>query len=399
MWLKMWLKSSIQNSLGLPNRLSISALLMAGVLTLGVGCNSSDTTPKATTEGTDSPAEDAGITESVEPIDEAQVQIVSDFAAQVVIPTYKELVSRSTVLKSTVETFVGDANGETLKAAQDAWVTARSPWEQSEAFAFGPADALGYDGALDDWPVNETDVEAILASEDELTVEYIQDRETTEQGFHTIELLLFGLDAQKTAADFTERELAYLSAATGAFDQAANDLLISWTEGIDGNPAYQEVLATAGNEDNPAYISTQAGIQEIVEGMIGCLEEVGEEKIGAPLESKENLDFESRFSQTSLSDFKNNIISARNAYVGEVPDVGTSGESLSAYVATLDAEVDEKVKSDLDAALAAVEAIPGPIEQTITDSDAEAKIKTAMAAVLTAYETVEYTLLPLVQDS
>ena len=55
----------------------------------------------------------------------------------------------------------------------NAWVAARVPWEQSEGFLFGPVDTFGYDPAMDSWPVNRTDLDAVLASGQAFTPEYI----------------------------------------------------------------------------------------------------------------------------------------------------------------------------------------------------------------------------------
>jgi putative iron-regulated protein len=217
---------------------------------------------------------------------ELQQQIAADFADQVVVPTYQQLVEKSAEFVAAIDTFTVEPTDANLAAAQEKWLETRQPWESSEAFAFGPAASLGYDGDLDDWPVNETDVEAVLASDDELTPEYIAGLQTTQKGFHAIELVLFGKDNDKTAADFGDRDLAYLKAATTAFDMTANELVKSWVEGVEGNPPYREVLATAGSSDNPAYPTTAAVVEEIVQGMLACLDEVGNEKIGVPLETK-----------------------------------------------------------------------------------------------------------------
>ena len=105
--------------------------------------------------------------------DNLELAVVNDFATQVIIPTYQQLATEADTLLTRVNTFVETPTAETLQAAQEAWIAARFPWEQGEAFAFGPADSFGYDADLDDWPVNETDVNAILNSNDELTPEYV----------------------------------------------------------------------------------------------------------------------------------------------------------------------------------------------------------------------------------
>ncbi|MGB3535287.1 MAG: imelysin family protein [Microcoleaceae cyanobacterium] len=330
--------------------------------------------------------------------DTLELAVVNDFATQVIIPTYEQLVVEAETLESRVNTFVETPTAETLTAAQEAWIAARNPWEQSEAFAFGPASSLGYDGDLDDWPVNETDVNAILNSNDELNLEYIEQLQTTQKGFHTIELLLFGLENNKTVDDFDERELTLLNLLTVAFNQTAKDLVQSWVAGVEGNPAYQEVLATAGNPDNPAYPTVDAAVAEIVQGMIGCLDEVANEKIGVPLQDQTTDDLESRFSQTSLNDFKNNLLSVRNAYLGEVPEAGTQGSSLSDIVAAQQPDLDQKVKQQLEAAINAVSAIPAPIEQNITNEAAISQMEAAQTEILTLFTTIEEEVLPLVQS-
>lgn len=361
---------------------SATASLFAGLCLLATGC---ETTPSATGGS----SADVG----------GSVQLVSDFPEQVVIPTYKLLTEESKTLKAAVDAFVADANDNTLKTAQAAWTEAREPWEQSEAFAFGPAESLGYDGDLDDWPVNETDVKGVLDGSDPISAETIEKLQTTQKGFHTIELLLFGTDNNKTAADFNDREKQLLQQLATAFDQTANDLLTSWAEGIDGNPAYKTVLATAGEADNSAYPTSEAALEEIVGGIIGALDEVGNEKIGVPLEAKATDDLESRFSHTSATDFKNNMIGAQNAYLGKSPEAGTSGASLSDWLAEQDADLDAQVQQELQAAIDAVAAIPAPIEPKIQDEAALAKMKAAQDAVLTAFTTFESKVLPLVQSS
>ncbi|NJK41165.1 MAG: peptidase M75 [Acaryochloridaceae cyanobacterium SU_2_1] len=285
----------------------------------------------------------------------------------------------------------------TLKAARKAWIETRVVWEQSEAFAFGPAGSLGYDGDLDDWPVNEVDVAAVLKDSKPITPELINSLQTTQKGFHTIELLLFGTNSNKVLP-FSPRELEYLKYLTLAFDQTAQNLKQSWVAGVQGKPAYQTVFATAGESQNSAYPTQKAAVEEIVQGIMGCLDEVGKEKIGVPLTAKTTDKLESRFSYTSLEDFKNNIQGAENAYRGQITDSSSKGgESLSAWVAQQDPQLDQKIQQEFQAIQTALAALPKPIETQMTDPATLTQLKVSQDAILKVFETFEDQVLPLVK--
>ncbi|WP_081942891.1 imelysin family protein [Myxosarcina sp. GI1] len=325
--------------------------------------------------------------------------VATSFADSVVIPTYQQLVEKSSELEQAIETFTSNPTDETLQTARTTWLETRYPWEQSEAFAFGPADSLGYDGDLDDWPVNQTDVAAVLNSGDSLTPEYVESLQTTQKGFHTIELLLFGTDNDKVAADFTARELELLQVLTTAFHQSATELATSWSEGVQGYPPYREVLATAGDSSNPAYPTADAAVEEIVQGIIGCLDEVANTKIGEPLVTGASETFESRFSHSSLNDFQNNLRSVENAYLGRISEDSNKAQtSLSDLVAARQPQLDEQVRQELAAAISAVEAIPEPVETKLNDAKTTAQMKAAQAEILTLFSTMQERVLPLVSQ-
>jgi uncharacterized iron-regulated protein len=325
-------------------------------------------------------------------------QILIDFADRVVIPTNQEFATKAQELSDAVNTFVKSPNDQTLKAAQEAWVAARSPWEQSESFTFGPADSLGYDGALDSWPVNETDLKAIINSKDQLTSDYVQKRQDTEKGFHVIEYLLFGEDNNKNVADFSQRELEYLQALSTDFSNVADQLVTSWTKGIAGQPAYREVIATAGESSNSTYLTLEAGGQEMVQGIIDSLDEVANEKIAKPVESKDEKLFESRFSHNTLNDLKSNVKGAQNVYLGRFPDTNTSETGLSAYIANVNPDLDARVKQEFLASLDALDKIPDPLEESFNDPKTADAIQSAKTAIITLKETMEQEVLPVVKS-
>jgi putative iron-regulated protein len=368
------------------------ALAIVSSVAVGIG-GCENTTPEAKTTSETSSSSNSQPTSGKF----SDRQIVADFAKQVVVPTQQSFAQRATALSTAISAFAKTPNDETLKAARQAWVDTRAAWEQSESFTFGPAESLGYDGALDTWPLNETDLQAILKSKDEFTPEYVDKLKDTEKGFHAIAFLLFGSKNNKKASEFTPRELAYVRALGVNFSQVSQQLADSWTKGVEGKPAYQEVVATAGESSNSIYPTVNAGAEQIVQGAIDSLTEASEEKLGQPFAKQDAKLFESRFGLNSLTDIKSNIKGAQNVYLGAFPDANTSGASLSAYIAKTNPDLDKRVKSGFEESLAALEKVPNPIENNLNNPQATATVKSAQQEINEVREILEKEVLPLVK--
>jgi putative iron-regulated protein len=358
-------------TLGRTLSFSLSLALGLGVVA-SVGC------------GDDGDSTGAGFADAV---------IINDFADQVVIPTYLQLSGNANDLKVAVAALEADTSAANLTAAQAAWRAARQPWEQSEGFLFGPVDSNGYDPAMDSWPVDKTSLDGVLASDDEFTPAYVMGLAETQKGFHTIEYLLFGTNSAQTAEAITERQLAYLTAITDEFDGVAQALADSWLE---GDMPYRQVFITAGEPTNTAYPSLASAGQEIVNGMVGICDEVANGKIAEPYDEKmANLE-ESQFSNNSIQDFQDNLRSVQNAYLGAFPLGGTSGRGLTVYVASLDAALDERVKTEIQDAIDAIGEIPAPFSEAILDPEAAEEIEAAQQAIRRVQATLESDVTPLI---
>ncbi len=131
--------------------------------------------------------------------DDARLQtVVDNFVDAVVIPTYTELRDLNSALYDAVVKFNSAPSDANFAAACDAWLKARQPWEKSEAFLFGPVDALGLDPNMDSWPLDQDAIVQILNSgnydnlnwtdgDGDDKIEAVQ----SVRGFHTLEFLLF----------------------------------------------------------------------------------------------------------------------------------------------------------------------------------------------------------------
>ena len=124
--------------------------------------------------------------------------IVDNYVDAVVVPTYRSLKDKNATLYQAVANFKNSPSDANFATACNAWLEAREPWEKSEAFLFGPVDALGLDPNMDSWPLDQDNIVQILNSgnydnlnwsdgDDDDKIEAVQ----SVRGFHTLEFLLF----------------------------------------------------------------------------------------------------------------------------------------------------------------------------------------------------------------
>ena len=274
-----------------------------------------------------------------------------------------------------------------LPAVQHAWRDARIPWEQSEAFLFGPVTDNGHDPFLDTWPLNVTDLEAIIASDADIaTVELADDV----QGFHALEYLLFQDKNGNTdpaaivaALHNDERRRAYARRVANEFVGHTQALRDSWDPDM-GN--FVAELASAGH-GSMTYDSETAAMQTLLEAMIGIAAELHDAKLGAPSPAEE----ESRYSNNSRIDFLNNVRSINNVYEGRFDQSDRTSMGVTDFVAHENPTLDAEVRMAIRDTKAAIIAIPEPFGQSITahpDAVANA-IQAAMALEAKLGEVLE----------
>ena len=317
--------------------------------------------------------------------------ILNNTGENVILKTYEALAVNTGELEIATQSLEANPTAQNLEAAKAAWVKARSPWEQSEGFLFGPVDQEGIDPSLDSWPVNVTDLNNVLASGHALTVAFLAQQEGTLKGFHTIEFLLWGEDGSKPVEQFTAREFEYLVAASGVLAEDAATLYNLW------NPAggnYIHNILTAGN-GSLVYVSQKSALEEITNALIIIADEVGNGKINDPFSQQDLTLEESRFSANSKADFANNMRSIRNIYIGSFESFGT-GESLSDIIREKNASLDAHVLDEIQQAIATIEAIPGTFSDAVFNNPGA--VSAAQQAVRTLQSTLEAEVLPIISN-
>ena len=134
-------------------------------------------------------------------------------------------------------------------------------------------------------------------------------------------------------------------------------------------------MANAGQAGS-IFKTYQEVAEEILQGCIDIADEVGNTKIGRPhsASSAEDRNYiESPYSLNSIEDFVDNIISIRNSYCGAV-----SGDaSVSDYVASVDADLDKRVRNTIEDVIATIQLIPEPLAKNATSAAAGAAVQAA----------------------
>ena len=352
---------------------ALFCLLLASTLVVGCGSDAED----ESNDQFQGETFDAGI-------------MLDDFANTVVLATYIDLDNKAGELLSAVKALAVDTTQGNLEKAQQAWKATRTPWEQSEAFLFGPVDTQGLDPALDSWPVDHVNLQSVLDSGDSLTVDFVSGLEDTQKGFHTIEFLLFRDGNQRKASDISSRELEYLVSTTENLKASTSQLRLAWApEGEN----FSSAVAQAGT-GSVIYPSQSAAVQEMVNGMITIADEVANGKISDPYNESDTTLVESQFSFNSISDFQDNIRGIQNVYMGKF---AIDGQGLNEFVNRQDPDLDARFQQEVQAAIDAIGAIPDPFRDSITAN--RGAVQAAIDAVSKVQQTLEQDILPLVQSS
>jgi hypothetical protein len=332
--------------------------------------------------------------------EEALSKAVGQYVNNTVIYTYKNLADATIDLYDAIEALKSNKTDANLNAAAGQWKTTRAHWELSEAFLYGAVADFGIDPHIDTWPLDETAFINLINNDDFIASMDAEDGDVWASehlgnallGFHGVEYILFSEGAVKPASAVTEKELIYalavmgdlrnqcirLEAAWAGYDAVTNEkqtLIDDLELGItpsNSEISYGENMLTAGKAGS-TYKTVVAAALAILDGCAVISEEVGDLKIGNAWRGDDNNYLESPYSYNSLVDFENNIISIENAYLGGA-EKNNRGESVSAYIQSVNAAADTKVKSAIATAIAKIKAIPYPFEKNYASAQAGAAI-------------------------
>ncbi len=372
--------------------------------------------------------------------------VVKHYAA-VGLAKYQDALVTAQALEKAVDALIATPSEATLKAAREAWLAARNPYQETEVYRFGNPIVDEWEGKVNAWPLDEglidyvdpsygteSDENALFTANvianktikidgkdvdaTNITPEFLSGtlqeaggiEANVATGYHAIEFLLWGQDLNGTGpgagnrafTDFDtkactngncDRRAAYLKAATTLLVSDLTDMVANWT--ADG-------AATKNVEADP-----KAGLVAILTGM-GSLsygELAGERmKLGLLLHDPEEE--HDCFSDNTYNSHLHDAIGIQAAYTGEYTKAdGTklTGPSLSELVAAKDPALDKEMKEKLAATVAAMEVMAKrgetveKYDQMIGEGNAEgnAPVQAAIDGLIAQAKTVERVIASL----
>lgn len=382
---------------------NISLLLLAGVLLAQVSCKKKDDDAAAAAP-------------------DAKTQVAETYA-NVVFATYEDSWIAAKNLKTAAADFVANPTQAGLEATRAAYLAARTPYIQSEAFRFyaGPIDdERGLEGLINSWPLDESYIDYVVGNSGAgiindathfptITSAVIEANNQPEPdgessvscGYHAIEFLLWGQDLSVdgpgdrpytdyivgtgATASNQARRGTYLLACIDLLVDNLNTLKEEWKTGA------QNYRATFLASPNASIANYLTGVYRYTDG------ELSVERMTVALEAEDDGDRQeneqSCFSDQTNNDIINGQKGIRNVYLGKYVRIDGSvveGKGLSDLITAIDAPFNSTVLAAIYDADVKVNAIHGPFDNEIVSTNTAGRIRVQNAIDALHAEAAKY---------
>ncbi|MGJ8527577.1 imelysin family protein [Maritalea sp.] len=324
---------------------------------------------------------------------------------------YEDSLITARSLDAAIDKLLAEPTSANLNAARAAWLAARVPYQQTEAYRFGNPIVDAWEGKVNAWPLDEglidyvdlgyygaeSDENALFTANviansevmingEKVTIEKItadvianelheagEVESNVASGYHAIEFLLWGQDLNGTgpgavnrpATDFDvanctggncDRRRDYLKAASELTIADLEEMVANWA---DNGAARETVLAAQDN----------SGLSTILTGM-GSLSygELAGERMKLGLLVHDPEEEHDCFSDNTHNSHFYDAKGIQNVYLGSYTRVDgsvVSGPSLADFVAHIDADLDAELRGKLDATMGSMQVM---VDRAATES-------------------------------
>ncbi len=328
--------------------------------------------------------------------------------ANIMFAKYSDALSGAEDLQIAIGDFLDDPSEGSLENARQAWIDARVPYQRTEFSRFfgSPIDGADADGSpenrINAWPLDEARIEYIIGDEDEgdIDVDLLIDlnmqpgeggepEKNVTAGYHAIEFLLWGADdlnggfnnvpGDRPYTDYTTDEDAdnrsdFLATAAQLLVDDLTSVVEGWDPDVAGNYR-EEFLAQDPLVSLGGILSGLATLTAF---------EMAGERIGAAVDTGDQEEEHSCFSDNTINDYRDVAVGIAEIYAGKYGSV--SGPSLEELIAQASPDLADRIGSEIQDVIDAMDAIEGPFDQAILEGNPLGNAQ--VQDVRIAYETL-----------
>ena len=332
--------------------------------------------------------------------------------AKMIQANYSDCVAEAEVLESAVREFLAAPDAAKMEAARKAWIGARRPYLQSEAYRFyaGPIDDPdGPEPLLNSWPLDESFIEAPPGSVDpgiigntrtypriapEVLVRLNQTdgEKNIACGWHAVEFLLWGPDRSATgpgARSFSDYTTAPNAKRRGEYLQACTDLIVRQLGSLTEEWAPEDPNNYHANFRSVFEEGVDYSVERIISALIFLSEnELAGERLQVAWDTRDQENEHSCFSDTTWQDNVMDAAALQNVWRGVYVRPGgvkLEGPGLRDICLAVQPDMEPALTSLIDGNLAKAQAIPQPFDQAIRGED-DAPGRKAVLALITSLE-------------
>jgi putative iron-regulated protein len=354
------------------------------------------------------PDKEDDIVTPVIPVDNTAKQAVVDNYATIVHASYEDALIEAENLRTEIVSFLNTPSQAGFDACKQAYLNTREPYGQTEAYRLyaGPIDdENGKEGLMNGWPMNELFIDYVASEPtagiinnptdypliDISTIESLNElggETNIATGFHAIEFLLWGQDQPQPSLEAGNRPYTdYVIDGTGTNlnQQRRGQYLLAATDLLIENLTYTKDAWNPGEDNYRKQFETQdpnISLQLLITGLGKITKgEVFGERMTVALETQDQEDEHSCFSDQTHKDFQLNITGIHNVYMGNYTRIdGTviDGYGLDELVAASNSAINTATINAINSTTDAVFLIQAPFDVEITIPEGQARIQDAI---------------------
>ena len=298
--------------------------------------------------------------------------LLENFADNLIVPGYENLLTETELLKTAIENFNTTSNQENLASLRAQWLKAYRTYQRIGFFNFGPAEEVFLNVSLNSFPTSKLKIENNITSGG---YDLSSVTNPDAKGFPALDYLLFGIGSdEETLAFYTSdgnaaNRKTYLSAIATDMVTRVSAVKMAWD--ASGSNYRETFLSRTGND-------ASSSLKFLVEGIVQYLErDVRDLKVGIPLGIRSlNVPIpnnaEALYAQESVALAAESVAALQNIYHGKST---ADGEGFDDYLTALNARyngasLNDAIKDQLALTLQKVSEMPEPFSEAVENNQA-----------------------------